>query len=175
MPWFSTWQFSGHLKMFFPRFFRGVSSMKHIETLTIWYRHRWIDLEPEFWHCGPDMGTGKMLNWKPLDMIWAVSIETGDSNGKMTQKMLWKYGFSWVCRFHHQDAVTWCHSWGEHQTPFGPTVRFSVIAGFVASSIGPDGLHHPVQSNCGLWGGLDRCAMISQMTKASFFFQDPKS
>ena len=59
-------------KCFFPRFFRGVSSMKHIETLTIWYRHRWIDLEPEFWHCGPDMGAGKMLNWKPLDMIWAV-------------------------------------------------------------------------------------------------------
>ena len=130
------------------------NTLKHIE---IWYRHRWIDLEPK--------------NFYIVDLIWAVSIATGDSNGKMAPKNVVNIWFfmGWSVRFHHQDAVT-------STPPFGPTVRFSVIAGFVASSIGPDGVHHPVQSNCDCWGGgLDCCAMISQMRKVSFFFQDPKS
>lgn len=168
MPWFSTWQFSGHLKMFFfffPGFFVVFpvwNTLKHIE---IWYRILWIDLiwAPEMKYELEATWYGRFLSKLVIQMV------------RWHQKMLWKYGFSWVwwvCQLGFTIKMRWYGAIfeGGTSTPFGPTVRFSVIAGFVASSIGPDGLHHPVQSNCGLWGGLDRCAMISQMTKVSFFF-----
>lgn len=67
------------------------NTLKHIE---IWYRHRWIDLQRK--------------NFDLLDLIWAVSIETGDSNGKMAPKNVVNIWFfmGWSVGFHHQDAVT---------------------------------------------------------------------
>lgn len=161
---------SQNVFFFFPGFFVVFpvwNTLKHIE---IWYRILWIDLiwAPEMKYELEATWYGRFLSKLVIQMV------------RWHQKMLWKYGFSWVwwvCQLGFTIKMRWYGAIfeGGTSTPFGPTVRFSVIAGFVASSIGPDGLHHPVQSNCGLWGGVGSLCDDFPDDKGVFLFSQSHS